>query len=100
MKSLARTLTLLSFVFMLHLSAWASGPTQILVEGMTCGGCEKSVKAAFAKLPEVQSVDVQVKTGKVTVTFQPEKSLTEQQLREAIQSAGYRVKKITPLANS
>ncbi|MBU6375723.1 MAG: heavy-metal-associated domain-containing protein [Bdellovibrionales bacterium] len=76
--------------------SWAGdSATRVTVEGMTCSSCADSVKKSLLQHPEVKAVDVDVKTGKVVVTFQPEKSLTDAQISESIQGAGYKVKKIT-----
>ena len=54
------------------------------IDGMTCGGCVKDVKAALAKVASVSSVEITVgKKGlffsdyadvRATVTFDPEKT--------------------------
>ena len=38
------------------------------VQGMSCGGCVKSVTAALTSLPRVTGVDVDLSAGHVTVT--------------------------------
>ena len=38
------------------------------VQGMSCGGCVKSVTAALTPLPGVTGVDVDLSAGHVTVT--------------------------------
>ena len=38
------------------------------VQGMTCGGCVKSVTAALTRLPGVSTVDVDLQAGHATVT--------------------------------
>ena len=40
------------------------------VQGMTCGGCVKSVTSALSRLPGVSAVSVDLPTGHVTVTGQ------------------------------
>ena len=37
------------------------------VQGMSCGGCVKSVTAALTRLPGVSTVDVDLPAGHVTV---------------------------------
>ena len=37
------------------------------VQGMSCGGCVKSVTAALTRFPAVSTVDVDLQTGHVTV---------------------------------
>ena len=41
----------------------------INVEGMTCGGCVKSVDSAVSQLQGVQSVDVDLEGNKASVTY-------------------------------
>jgi len=76
-------------------SSFASGGTQVLVEGMTCSGCANSVKESLLKHTEVKAVEVNVKKGEVTITFQPEKTLNEEQIRAAVKDAGYKVTKVS-----
>ena len=60
----------------------------LLVEGMSCGHCEKAVKGAVGGLSEVSSVEVDLSTKKVTVEGE---NLQEASLVEAIEDAGYDV---------
>ena len=50
--------------------------------GMTCGGCETSVKSKLLKLPEITQVDVSKDTNSATITM--EKHISIQTLQEAI----------------
>jgi copper chaperone len=99
MKKLVSMLSILG-LFTVAVAQAAGTSQQLVVEGMTCSGCEKSIKAAFGKLPEVKSVAVDVKKGTVLLEFQPEKTLTEQQIRDAVQAAGYKVTKVSPAKSS
>ena len=38
------------------------------VQGMSCGGCVKSVTAALTRVPGVNTVDVDLQAGRATVT--------------------------------
>jgi copper chaperone len=42
--------------------------TRIVVAGMTCGHCVASVTEELSEVPGVQSVDVVLETGEVTIT--------------------------------
>ena len=57
------------------------------VRGMTCDHCASSVRAEVAALPGVADVAVDVATGRVQVTAQA--PLSEAQVREAVEEAGY-----------
>jgi copper chaperone len=58
-----------------------------LVEGMTCGHCEASVRDALIQLPGVSGVTVDLGTGQVTVTSAD--SLDTETVRAAVDEAGY-----------
>jgi copper ion binding protein len=57
------------------------------VKGMTCGHCVGSVTQEISALPGVEHVDVVLETGKVTVKSGT--ALTVDQIREAVDEAGY-----------
>ncbi|GAB2691461.1 heavy-metal-associated domain-containing protein [Thalassiella azotivora] len=57
------------------------------VTGMTCGHCVSSVTEEISELDGVQSVDVDLATGAVTVTS--ESPLDESAVRGAVEEAGY-----------
>lgn len=59
-----------------------------IVEGMTCTSCAGRVTAAVADVAGVESTDVDLATGTLTVTGEAEDS----QVREAITAAGYHVR--------
>ncbi|MFD2925711.1 copper chaperone CopZ [Halobacillus naozhouensis] len=61
----------------------------IHVEGMTCGHCEKAVKGALQELNGVDRVEVNLETGKVTITYEGE--ISESEMNEAIEEQGYDV---------
>jgi len=57
------------------------------VSGMTCGHCVKSVTEEVSALAGVQAVDVELATGKVTVTSTT--PLAEKDVEAAVDEAGY-----------
>lgn len=61
--------------------------TTYTVTGMTCGHCAHAVSGELSKLDGVMNVDVDVASGAVTVTS--EGPLAEQDVREAVDEAGY-----------
>lgn len=60
------------------------------VQGMTCGGCAKSVARVLTELSGVQSAQVSHSEGKAEVVFD-ETVVTEAALVEAIEEAGFDV---------
>lgn len=63
----------------------------LLVEGMSCGHCEKAVKDALGELEGVSKVEVNLETKKVEVEGE---NLVDVVLKESIEDAGYDVVEI------
>ena len=57
------------------------------VTGMTCGHCVASVTEEISEIPGVESVDVVLDSGIVTVTS--DSDLERAQVEEAVTEAGY-----------
>ena len=62
--------------------------TRIPIEGMTCEGCVASVSRVLKALPGVQDVDVSLRPGSATVSYDPARTEVSA-LRKAIEDAGY-----------
>jgi copper chaperone CopZ len=71
------------------LNAFAiSNTTTVSVEGMTCVSCARAIERSFKQFPEVKSVKISINSEKVTLTYNDGKSLTPEQIRQAIKEAG------------
>ena len=57
------------------------------VTGMTCDHCSRSVRAEVSAVAGVTAVDVDLATGKVTVTS--EQPVDNDEIRGAVEEAGY-----------
>ena len=57
------------------------------VQGMTCGHCVASVTEELAELDGVDAVDVELETGRVTITSARE--LSRADVESAVTEAGY-----------
>ncbi|ASK62782.1 copper-binding protein [Virgibacillus phasianinus] len=60
------------------------------VKGMTCGHCKSSVEGALRELDGVTSVEVDLSSGKVNVTYDQAKTSTDD-MRQAVEDQGYDV---------
>jgi copper chaperone len=60
------------------------------VSGMTCAHCVNSVREEVGQISGVSAVDVDLETGRVTVTS--DVPLDDTQVREAVEEAGYELK--------
>ncbi|WP_405094128.1 heavy-metal-associated domain-containing protein [Micromonospora sp. NBC_01392] len=61
--------------------------TTYQVRGMTCGHCVTAVSTELSALPGVTDVQVDLATGRVTVTSQ--ETLDADAVRAAVDEAGY-----------
>ncbi len=64
--------------------------TVLKVNGMTCGGCVRSVKNVLESIQGVNSAEVSLEKAQVTVTYDPAKADVNR-MREAVTDAGYQV---------
>ena len=64
-----------------------SSTTIYSVTGMSCGHCEKSVSSEVSAIPGVTEVAADAKAGTVTVSSAA--PLDENQVRAAVDEAGY-----------
>lgn len=67
---------------------------KLKVTGMTCGGCSHRVGSALKAINGVSNVNVSLGTGEATVEFD-EKLTSLDQLKLAVQHAGYGIKNTT-----
>ena len=59
------------------------------VSGMTCGHCVSSVSEEVGELPGVSDVQVDLASGRLTVTAEP--PVGADQVKAAVEEAGYRL---------
>ena len=66
-------------------------PTSAIVEvkGMVCDFCAQSLKKVFGKKEAVKDIAVDLDTQMVTVNFKDSQKLTDKEIKEAIDWAGY-----------
>jgi len=62
--------------------------TELKIEGMTCGGCVKSVTRVLTGVAGVASAEVSLEEGRARVTFDPGKTGL-QALKDVVERAGY-----------
>jgi copper chaperone CopZ len=59
------------------------------IEGMTCEGCASGLRATLARLPDVESVEVDYPTKTAVVRYRADSPLSADQVIEAVKAAGY-----------
>ncbi|GAA4481009.1 heavy-metal-associated domain-containing protein [Enteractinococcus fodinae] len=66
--------------------------SEFLVQGMSCGGCEASVRKAVSQLPAVTDVQVSAQSGRLVLSA--EEPIDDAAVLAAIDAAGYRASSI------
>jgi len=64
--------------------------TVLKVNGMTCGGCVRSVKNVLESIQGITSAEVSLEKAQATVTYDPAKADVNR-MKEAVTDAGYQV---------
>ena len=64
--------------------------TVLKVNGMTCGGCVRSVKKVLEVIPGVSGAEVSLEKAQATVTYDPAQ-VNVIRMKEAVTDAGYQV---------
>ncbi|MDO4693519.1 MAG: heavy-metal-associated domain-containing protein [Eikenella sp.] len=60
------------------------------IEGMSCGGCAKSVAGILQAVPGVQQAEVSYETKQALIVFDPAQT-SAQALAEAVEDGGFDV---------
>ena len=74
-------------------SAFASD-IKIQVKGMVCDFCVNTMEKEFKQNPNVQSVDIDLKTKIVALDLKPGKTLSDKEIKDIITNQGILVLKI------
>jgi copper chaperone len=61
----------------------------VSVSGMTCGHCASSVQDEVSQIPGVNTVDVDLRSG--TVTIESQSPLESAAIKNAVEEAGYQL---------
>jgi copper chaperone len=70
------------------ITAQPSETRKYTVEGMTCSHCVLSVREEVSEVPGVDAVDVDLASGRMSVTGQ---DVSDEAVRAAVAGAGYEV---------
>jgi len=95
MLKLLKRLTFISLLSTLGaMPVFAGSPVYKLhVDGLACPFCAYGVEKQIGNLTDVQSVDIEIDQGLVTVTMKPDKKLTEADANQAVSDAGFTLRK-------
>ncbi len=67
----------------------------IAVDGLSCPFCAYGLEKNLKKLKGIETVDINMKTGKVTVMIRPDADVDDRALRQAVRKAGFTARDIT-----
>lgn len=64
---------------------------EVLVSGMTCGGCANTVEKRFSGIPSVEAVEINLDQKKVTLTVKDH--VGDDELIAALEGTAYSIEK-------
>ncbi|MBL4759946.1 MAG: heavy-metal-associated domain-containing protein [Mariprofundaceae bacterium] len=73
----------------------ASQKASIQVDGLSCPFCTYGLEKNLKKINGIESVDIDIKTGKATVIIKSNIQVDNQALRQAVKKAGFTARDIT-----
>ena len=66
----------------------------VYVQGMACENCARWMKTKLSKFEAVERAQVLLDEQKVLLNFKEGQTVTEEALREAVENAGYKFRKV------
>jgi len=67
----------------------ASQKAMIQVDGLSCPFCAYGLEKNLKKVDGIESVEIDMKTGKATVTIKSDMQVDDEVLRQAVKKAGF-----------
>lgn len=67
---------------------------ELTIHGMSCPLCANNINGRLMKEDGVQNVQIDMKTGLVTVFFDSDKAPTSEALKRAVKESGFTLKEI------
>ncbi len=71
----------------------------LTASGLTCSMCSKAIFKALGKVPAVQSIDADIEGSTYKITFRPNTPVVLDELKKAVQGAGFSVAGLSVTAN-
>jgi len=71
----------------------------LTASGLTCSMCSKAIFKALSKLPSVQRVEPDIEGSTYKIAFRPGKAIVLDELKKAVQGAGFSVAGLSVTAN-
>lgn len=66
----------------------------LTASGLTCSMCSKSIFKALEKVPFIEKLDVNIETSTYSMTFKKDMPVVLDQVKKAVQDAGFSVAKL------
>lgn len=89
MKNILAIFITLVFFLSLPFAVMAQEKVILKVSGLVCSFCVQGVKKSFEKTETTESVDVDLDNHQVTLVFLKDKNLSDEEMKNILQSSGY-----------
>ena len=87
-------ITVFSLIFLINISSVFAKEINIDVNGLVCEFCVVTIEKNFNKRDEIKKVRVDLDQKKVFLTFQDDKDLSDEIIKDIVVNNGYNVVKI------
>lgn len=76
-------------------NVFADDKITLQVEGMTCPLCGGKVESNLKRTDKISKISINIAKGEVQIVLKKGAALADKKIEEAIQDAGYKLKKIS-----
>ena len=67
---------------------------EVYVDGLACPFCAYGLEKKLKTLDAIRAMEVQIEEGRVLLAFKEGKTLTEDEIQQAVEKAGFTARKI------
>ena len=86
---------LLSFVLPVVLAEQEKGAeVTVILNGLVCDFCARAIEKTLAKQPEIADMNIDLTDKELTIIMNPGQNLSDKELTELVQNAGYGVDEV------
>ena len=98
MKKIIQTTGFALSLLLLPLIAFAAPMQyQVQIDGLACPFCAYGIEKGFNNTKGVESIDIDINAGTVTVTMTDGATLTEAQAKQIVKDAGFTIREFNAL---
>ena len=95
---------LLTVIFIYNPVAISQGSSlpqyELQVDGLACPFCVYGIEKSLMKIEAVEKLDIDIRSGTIMVWVKKDKSVSDEELREAVKDSGFTLRDLKKLSDS